>query len=94
MLWGNMLPNALVASMTHALYSHRLFQLCKRPCVGWLLSVTIGTLSLLQTVSCLVSVYWYAVAARKGGTTPMLTARNFFRMWLVICCLVDLIIGE
>jgi hypothetical protein len=62
--------------------------------MGWLLSVTIGTLSLLQTVSCLVSVYWYAVAARKGGTTPMLIARNFFRMWLVICCLVDLIIGE
>ncbi|PWN18584.1 hypothetical protein BCV69DRAFT_314468 [Microstroma glucosiphilum] len=93
MLWGNMLPNALVASMTHALYSHRLFQLCKRPGIGWLLSVTIGTLSLLQTVSCLVSVYWYAVATRKGGITPMLIARNFFRMWLVICCLVDLIIA-
>ncbi|CAO1639202.1 unnamed protein product [Sympodiomycopsis kandeliae] len=96
--WGNMIPDTVVAAITHALYAWRVYTVfshdhSKR--LRWLGSTLAGLICLLnmtQLASCLVSVYWHAMPADHLTQDKVNLGRTFFRIWLILCIVADCVI--
>lgn len=99
MIYGNMIPDTCVASMTHALYAWRVYDLFSRPrrrnqWLGGVLAGAICVLSFVQLICCLLAVVWIAMPPQTTTPHQVSLGRTFFRVWLVACVAADAVISK
>ncbi|CAO1623729.1 unnamed protein product [Parajaminaea phylloscopi] len=96
MLYGNMISDALIATLTHALYSWHLFGLIppRRQWMGWMNTLCVMVLSAAQLACCIMAALGYAQAQPVLMTAhDVHLVRTMFRTWLSLCAAADLLIS-
>lgn len=95
LMYGNMISDAVIASIVHSLYSWYLFTLSTgaRRWAGWGLASIIMLVSTAQLICCLMAAIGFAQSSPSMSQSDVQLIRTIFRAWLGLCAGTDLIIS-
>lgn len=95
-MYGNMISDALIATLVHGIYCWYLFGLMpiQRQWIGWTMALWVMVLSAAQLACCVMAAIGYAQAEPSIMTNhDVHVVRTMFRVWLALCTGADALIS-